>query len=309
MDTGGLIVIFVAVIVGILVIATIRRSMTWIRPFQRGLHERFGRFLGTLDPGFYFFPKIVPFIDIVVTMDLREFFVEIPEARVITRDNVVLEVDCIVFYQIVEAQKAFYEVNDLTGAVVNLAEPGLRNVIGTFTVDEALASREAINTRLRDDMDQYTDKWGTRITKVEVKRIDPPKDIQEAMHKEKTAEQIRRAVVIEAEGQKAAAINVAEGRKQSAILEAEGQMQAQIDVAEGQSKAIKLVLDALHGGKVDEDVLNYIFVKDTLPQIFSSDSSKWILNFDLPDLLNKARALASANGAEAPAPVPPASKR
>ncbi|MCC6484167.1 MAG: SPFH/Band 7/PHB domain protein [Armatimonadetes bacterium] len=289
----GLIAIFVALVVGIFLLSTIRRSMTWIRPFQRGLHERFGRFMETLEPGFYFIPKIIPFIDVVVTMDLREFFVEIPEARVITRDNVVLEVDCIVFYQVVEASKAFYEVNNLDGAVVNLAEPGLRNVIGTFTVDEALASREIINTRLRDDMDRYTDKWGTRVTKVEVKRIDPPKDIQEAMHKEKTAEQIRRAVVIEAEGQKAAAINVAEGRKQSAILEAEGQMQAQIDLAEGQSKAITLVLDALHNGKVDEEVLNYIFVKDTLPKMFTSESNKWILNFDLPDILNKVKALAS----------------
>lgn len=300
MTPTSLIISLSSVIVVIFLIITIKRSMTWIRPYQRGLHERLGQYKEALSPGFYFFPRIIPFADLVITMDLREFFVEIPECRVITRDNVVLEVDCIVFYQTVDPQKAFYEVRNLDGAVINLAEPELRNVIGTFTVDEALSSRELINTRLRDDMDRYTDRWGTRVTKVEVKRIDPPKDIQEAMHKEKTAEQIRRAVVIEAEGQKQAAINVAEGSKQSAILQAEGQMQAQIDVAEGQAKAITLVLDSLHAGKVDDEILNYIFVKESLPKVFEAPSNKWILNFDLPDILNKAKALAGLQDGSKP---------
>jgi regulator of protease activity HflC (stomatin/prohibitin superfamily) len=297
-EFDGLVVILGSIAFAIVVITLIKRSLIWIRPYQRGLHERLGRFVEVLEPGFYYFPRIIPFADLVLTMDLREFYVEIPEARVITKDNVVLEVDSIVFYQVVDPRKAFYEVRGLDGAVVNLAEPGLRNVVGTFTVDEALSSRELINTRLRDDMDSYTDRWGTRITKVEVKRIDPPKDIQEAMHREKTAEQMRRAVVLEADGQKAAAIAVAEGSKQSAILEAEGQMQAQINVAHGQSEAITLVLNALHEGKVDEEVLNYIFVKDSLPRLFETPSSKWILNFDLADIMNKARVLIGEHDAK-----------
>lgn len=295
-------VIIVLVVLALVAFSVIKRSFIWIRPYQRGLHERFGKFKGTLGPGFYYIPIIIPYVDRVVLMDLRETYIDVPPAKVITRDNVVLEVDAIVFYQIVDPVKAFYEITYISSAIVNLAEPGLRNIIGTLSIDEALASRELINTKLREEIDRYSDKWGTRVTKVEVKRIDPPHDIQEAMHREKTAEQSKRAVILQAEGERNAAIAVAEGKKQALILEAEGSMTAKmriadgekysrIAVAEGRALAIMKVLESIHTGKVSSDVISYLYVTEALPKIFESQANKWIMSFDLPKLLSEFKAL------------------
>jgi regulator of protease activity HflC (stomatin/prohibitin superfamily) len=308
--SGGIVLAFV------IFFAIVRSSFVWIRPFQRGCHERFGKFKEVLGAGFYFAPKIMPVIDRVILIDMRENFLAIPPVKVITRDNVVLEVDAVIFYQVIDPQKALYDVTFVDQAMINLAEPGLRNTIGTLTIDEALSSREVINTKLRDDMDLYTDKWGTKVTKVEVKRIEPPRDIQEAMHRQKTAEQNRRAMVLEAEGQRNSAIAIAEGEKQSSILAAEGHKQASIleaegkmtaqmrladgekyyqnTVAEGQALAIQKVLDAIHAGKADPEVVSYLYVKEALPKIFEAPSNKWILNFDLAQILSKGADLAPA---------------
>lgn len=294
--------IIVFIVLALIVFSVIKRSFVWIRPYQRGLHERFGKFKGALDPGFYYIPIILPYIDRVTLMDLRETYIDIPPSKVITRDNVVLEVDAIVFYQIVDPAKAFYEITYVSTAIANLAEPGLRNIIGTLSVDEALSSREVINTKLREELDRYSDKWGTRVTKVEVKRIDPPNDIQEAMHRQKTAEQSKRAVILQAEGDRSAAITVAEGRKQATILDSEGVMTAkmrvadgdkysQIAVAEGRASAVIKVLEGIHTGKVSSEIISYLYVTEALPKIFESQSNKWIMNFDLQKLLGEFKAL------------------
>lgn len=301
----NVVMVFLVVILFILFFSLIRSCFVWIRPFQKGLHERFGRFKGTLEPGFYYFPLIWPWVDRVTLMDLRENYTEIPPAKVITKDNVVLEVDAVIFFQVVDPARALYEVANVGGAILNLAEPGLRNIVGTLTVDEALISREIINTKLRDDMDKYSDKWGTKVTKVEVKRVDPPRDIQEAMHRQKTAEQLKRAMILEAEGKRNSTIAVAEGDKQSSILKAEGEMTAkmrvadgdrysQIAVAEGRAQAIVNVLNSIHEGKVDSSIVSYLYLTDALPKVFQSPSNKWIMTFDLPKLLESGNALAPA---------------
>jgi|GEM_PF-27464 len=301
----SVVLVFFVIILFIIFFSLIRSCFVWIRPFQKGLHERFGRFKGTLDPGFYYFPLIWPWVDRVTLMDLRENYTEIPPAKVITKDNVVLEVDAVIFFQVLDPARALYEVANVGGAILNLAEPGLRNIVGTLTVDEALISREIINTKLRDDMDKYSDKWGTKVTKVEVKRVDPPRDIQEAMHRQKTAEQLKRAMILEAEGKRNSTIAVAEGDKQSSILKAEGEMTAkmrvadgdrysQIAVAEGRAQAIVNVLNSIHEGKVDSSIVSYLYLTDALPKVFQSPSNKWIMTFDLPKLLESGNALAPA---------------
>jgi regulator of protease activity HflC (stomatin/prohibitin superfamily) len=301
----NVVMVLVVLFLFIMFFSLIRSCFVWIRPFQKGLHERFGKFKGVLDPGFYYFPLIWPWVDRVTLMDLREGYTEIPPAKVITKDNVVLEVDAVIFYQIVDPARALYEVANIGGAILNLAEPGLRNIVGTLTVDEALVSREVINTKLRDDMDKYSDKWGTKVTKVEVKRVDPPRDIQEAMHRQKTAEQLKRAMILEAEGKRNSTIAVAEGDKQSAILKAEGEMTAkmrvadgekysQIAVAEGRAQAILNVLNSIHEGKMDSGIASYLYLTEALPKVFQSMSNKWIMTFDLPKLLESGNALAPA---------------
>jgi len=228
-------------IVALVVFAFAASSVRIVRPYQRGIVERLGRYKATVDPGLRI---IIPFVDKMRTVDMREQVVDVPPQEVITSDNVVVSVDAVVYYEPSDPQRLVYNVANFLLAVTKLAQTNLRNLVGDMDLDSALTSRDAINTDLRQILDDATDKWGVRVVRVEIQRIDPPPDVMSAMHEQMKAERTRRAVVTEASGAREAAIARAEGEKQSAILTAEGVKQRQILEAQGQAEATRAVADA-----------------------------------------------------------------
>ena len=234
-----------------------------VRPWQRGLVERLGKYHATVEPGMR---VIVPVIDRMVRVDMREAVVDVPVQEVITSDNVVVKVDAVVFYEATDPQRLIYNVAQFLPAVTKLAQTNLRNVIGDLQLDQALASSSEINTRLREILDDATDKWGARVVRVEIQRIDPPPDVLTAMHHQMQAERTRRALVTEAQGQREASITKAEGDKAAAILEAEGSAAAtrqladaeayrQQTVAAGEASALQQVLTAMKDVGITPEVL------------------------------------------------------
>jgi regulator of protease activity HflC (stomatin/prohibitin superfamily) len=224
-------VLFVVVLSGVKV----------IRPYERGLVERLGKYRDTVEPGLRL---IVPFIERMEKVDMRERVVDVPPQEVITSDNVVVSVDAVIYYEATDPQRLVYNVVNFYLAVSKLAQTNLRNVVGDMQLDEALTSRDTINTKLRDILDDATDKWGTRVVRVEIQRIDPPADVMHAMHEQMKAERNRRAVVTQAAGEREAAIARAEGEKQAAILQAEGLRESAILAAQGDAEATKTAADA-----------------------------------------------------------------
>jgi regulator of protease activity HflC (stomatin/prohibitin superfamily) len=216
-------------------------SVKIIRPYERGLVERLGRYHATVQPGMRI---IIPGVDRLIRVDMRESVVEIPPQEVITSDNVVVSVYAVVYYEATDPHRLIYNVANFMSAVTKLAQTNLRNVIGDMQLDEALTASEMVNARLRDILDDATDKWGTRVVRVEIQRIDPPADVVTAMHNQMRAERTRRALVTEAAGDKEAAITRAEGEKQASILQAEGVRQRQILEAEGEAEACHTLADA-----------------------------------------------------------------
>jgi regulator of protease activity HflC (stomatin/prohibitin superfamily) len=236
---AGIIVLIVVLVIALI---TIARSITIIHQAEKGLVERFGRYKETLEPGLRF---IVPFVDsLKARIDMRETVLDIQPQPVITRDNVTVDVDAVIYYYVTDAKSVMYEVANFYAAVSKLAQTNLRNVIGELSLDETLTSRERINASLRDTLDEATDKWGVKVTRVEVKEIEPPRDISEAMSKQMKAEREKRATILEAEAYRQKQILVAEGDKQNAILVAEGDRQAAILRAEGEAQAIENVSNA-----------------------------------------------------------------
>jgi len=238
------------VIVVLLLVVGLAKSITVVHQAEKVLIERFGRYKETLDPGLKF---IVPFIDnISARIDMRETVLDVAPQPVITKDNVTVTVDAVVYYFVTEARAVRYEVANFNMAVSKLAQTTLRNLIGDMILDNTLSSREVINASLTSILDEATDKWGVKVTRVEVKEIEPPRDISDAMSKQMKAEREKRAVILaaeayrdkqilEAEGDKQNAILVAEGNKQQNILIAEGERQSAILVAEGEAQAIENV--------------------------------------------------------------------
>jgi regulator of protease activity HflC (stomatin/prohibitin superfamily) len=212
-----------------------------VRPYQRGIVEQLGKYKETVDPGLR---VIIPFVQTVRLVDMREQVVDVPPQEVITKDNVVVSVDAVVYYEPTDPQRLAYNVANFILAVTKLAQTNLRNLIGDMQLDEALTSRDSINLNLRQILDDATDKWGVRVVRVELQRIDPPPDVMHSMHEQMKAERNRRALVTQAEGDRTAAITRAEGDRQAAILAAEGQKQQQILQAEGQAEATRAIADA-----------------------------------------------------------------
>jgi regulator of protease activity HflC (stomatin/prohibitin superfamily) len=234
-------IVFIVILV-IVVLVTLAKSIVTIRQAQKGIVERFGRYKETLDPGLRF---LVPYVDTLRSrIDLRETVLDIEPQAVITKDNVGVTVDAVVYYYVTDAKAVRYEVANFYVAVSKLAQTNLRNLVGDMTLDETLASRERINANLRTTLDEATDKWGVKVTRVEVKEILPPKDITEAMSKQMKAEREKRATILDAEAYRQKQILQAEGDKQNAILVAEGDKQAAILRAEGEAKAIENVSNA-----------------------------------------------------------------
>jgi regulator of protease activity HflC (stomatin/prohibitin superfamily) len=229
-------------ILAIVVLVALTKSVTIIHQAEKGIVERFGRYKETLDPGLRF---LVPFVDSLrARIDMRETVLDIEPQAVITKDNVGITVDAVVYYYVTDAKAVRYEVANFYVAISKLAQTNLRNLVGDMSLDETLGSRERINSSLRTTLDEATDKWGVKVTRVEVKEILPPTDITEAMSKQMKAEREKRATILDAEAYRQKKILEAEGDKQNAILVAEGDRQSAILRAEGEAKAIENVSKA-----------------------------------------------------------------
>jgi regulator of protease activity HflC (stomatin/prohibitin superfamily) len=266
-------------VVALFVVVSLARTIRVIPQARAGVVERFGRYSRTLNPGLVI---VVPFVDrIRRTVDLREQVVSFPPQPVITQDNVVVNVETVIYFQITDAKAATYEIANSLEAIDLLSVTTLRNVIGAMTLDQTLTSRDSVNDQLRGILDEATGKWGIRIHRVELKAIDPPATIKDTMEKQIRAEREKRAAILQAEGIKQAAILTAEGDKQSAILKAEGQKQAAILSAEGQAQAIGTVFKAIHDGDPDPKLLAYQYLQ-VLPQIAQGDANKvWVIPSEL----------------------------
>jgi regulator of protease activity HflC (stomatin/prohibitin superfamily) len=236
-----MIVAIISAAIFLLLLVFVASSVKIVQPYQRGVVERLGRYHVTVDPGLRL---IVPFVDKLRYVDMREQVVDVPPQEVITSDNVVVSVDAVVYYEPTDPQRLIYNVANFILAVTKLAQTNLRNLVGDLQLDQALTSRDAINTSLREILDDATDTWGVRVKRVELQRIDPPADVMSAMHEQMKAERTRRATVTTAEGQRQGDITRAEGERQATILGAEAVRQQQILEAEGQAAAVRELADA-----------------------------------------------------------------
>ena len=233
--------LIVFIVFAVLLFFYVAAGVNIVRPFERGIVEQLGRYKQTVDPGLR---VIVPFFQSMRRIDMREQVVDVPPQAVITADNVVAEVDAVIYFEPTDPQRLAYNVANFMMAVTKLAQTNLRNVVGDMQLDEALTSRDKINTELREILDDATDKWGVRVARVEIQRIEPPADVMEAMHEQMKAERTRRATVTQAEGERTAAVTRAEGDRQAAVLRAEGDKQQRILRAQGEAEAIQRVAEA-----------------------------------------------------------------
>jgi regulator of protease activity HflC (stomatin/prohibitin superfamily) len=264
---GGIIAIVVVVFLLVMAARTIRV----IPQARAGIVERWGRYHKTLAPGLAY---LTPLMDrLKPLIDLREQVVSFPPQPVITQDNLVVQIDTVLYFTVTDAKSATYEVANPLQAIEQITVTTLRNVIGALSLEEALTSRDHINAQLRGVLDEATGKWGIRVNRVELKSIDPPSQIQEAMEKQMRAERDRRAAILNAEGTKQSQILTAEGQKQAAVLEAEGAKEAAILRAEGEAKAIATVFEAIHNGNADNALLSYQYLQ-MLPQLAKGDANK-----------------------------------
>lgn len=281
-------------------------SIRIIRPFEKGLVERLGKYQRTLDSGLNL---IVPLFDTVAKVDMREIVFDVPPQMVITKDNVGVEVDCVIYCQVTDPVRTKYEIANYVLAATKLAQTNIRNVVGEMELDQSLSSRDHINSQLRDVLDTATDKWGVKVNRVEIQRIDPPADITEAMSRQMKAERDKRAAILSAEGDRQAAITRAEGTKQSAILEAEGQAEAvkkkadaekyrQIAVAEGEANAINNVFNAIHEGKPDKELITLKYL-DMLPRLAEGSANKLFLPYEASGIISALSAMVEGIKGEA----------
>jgi regulator of protease activity HflC (stomatin/prohibitin superfamily) len=291
--------IIVLAIVAFLLFVLAFSCIKIVRPYQRGVVERLGRYKATVDPGLR---VIVPFVDRVHMVDMREQVVEVPPQEVITSDNVVVTVYAVVYHEATDAKRLMYNVANFELAVTKLAQTNLRNLIGDLDLDDALTSSAKINTHLRDILDDSTDKWGVRVVRVEIQRIDPPPDVVASMHHQMQAERTRRAVVTEAQGVREAAITKAEGDKQAAILEAGGKAEAmervadaeryrELAIAEGEAGATRSVFSAIHDGRPTPDLLALKYL-EALRGIADGKATKIFLPNEMSGLFGAVGGLA-----------------
>jgi regulator of protease activity HflC (stomatin/prohibitin superfamily) len=298
---AGLIVGAVLVLFALFVAA---RTVRIIPQARAGVVERLGRYSRTLDPGL---AVVVPFMDKVKPLiDLREQVVSFPPQPVITEDNLVVQIDTVLYFTITDPKSVSYEVANPLQAIEQLTVTTLRNVVGGMTLEDTLTSRDNVNTQLRVVLDEATGKWGIRINRVELKSVDPPMGIQEAMEKQMRAERDRRAAILTAEGVKASQILTAEGEKQSAVLRAEGAKTSAILRSEGEAQAIHTVFQAIHEGNPDQPLLSYQYLQ-MLPQLAQGDANKlFVIPSEFTQALSNLGGLAGRAAGGQPPPAPPA---
>src|SRR5690242_14643905 len=261
----------VAIVVVVFLVILFARTIRIVPQARAGIVERLGRYHRTLTPGL---TVLMPFVDrLKPLIDLREQVVSFPPQPVITSDNLVVQIDTVLYFTVNDAKSATYEVANPLQAIEQITVTTLRNVIGSLSLEDALTSRDSVNQQLRVVLDEATGKWGIRVNRVEIKSIDPPTTTQEAMEKQMRAERDRRAAILNAEGVKQSQILTAEGEKQSAVLKAEGAKTAAILRAEGDSKAIETVFKAIHDGRPDQELLSYQYLQ-MLPQLAQGPANK-----------------------------------
>jgi regulator of protease activity HflC (stomatin/prohibitin superfamily) len=283
--------IAIAAVVALLVVITVMRSVRIVPQARARNVERLGRYRKTLEPGLNF---VLPMIDRVKPMiDLREQVVSFNGAPVITEDNLVVLIDTVLFFQVTDPRAADYEIVNYIQAIEQITATMLRSVIGSMDLEQTLTSRDKINALLRGVLDDASGKWGIRVTRVELKAIDPPKSVKDAMEKQMRAEREKRAAILTAEGVRQSKILTAEGEKQSAILTAEGVRQAKILTAEGEAQAIEAVFQAVHENDPDPKLLAYQYLQ-TLPQLAQgAGNTFWVIPSEVTTAL---RSVASAFG-------------
>src|SRR3954466_2565061 len=315
MEASAVLLVVVAGLV-LLVGVSVVKAVQIIPQATAAVIERLGRFKSTADPGLVF---LVPFVDrIRERIDLREQVVSSPPQPVITQDNLTVNIDTVVYYQVIDPKAAVYEINNYILGVEQITTTTLRNVVGGMSLEETLTSRDQINTVLRGELDEATDRWGIRVARVEIKAIDPPASIQESMERQMKADREKRAMILTAEGQRESAIRSAEGQKQSQILSAEGRKQAAILEAEadrqsrilraqgeraaqyleaqGQAKAIEKVFAAIKSGKPTPELLAYQYLQ-TLPRMAQGDANKvWLVPSDFGKALEGFTRMLGAPG-------------
>jgi regulator of protease activity HflC (stomatin/prohibitin superfamily) len=305
-----------AIVVGVVIFILALTGMKIVRPYEKGLVERLGKYQRTVGSGLRL---IIPIAENIRKVDMREQVVGVPPQDVITKDNVSVTVDAVVYYEATDPVKLKYNVANFTIAAVKLAQTNLRNVVGDMALDESLTSRETINTKLRMVLDDATDKWGVRIVRVEIQRIEPPSDVTEAMHRQMKAERNKRAMILEAEGQREAAITVADGAREAAILKATGEAEAirrvaeaekfkLTTVADGEAEAITKVYDAIHRGRPTKDLITIKYL-EALRWIADGQATKIFLPFEASGVLGGVAAISEiwkeGGGAEAPPGLSP----
>src|SRR6266567_2230137 len=293
-DISFLVGLVVFVLGLIIVLAIFASAIKIIREYERVVQFRLGRLKGAKGPGIVL---ILPVVNRLVKVDLRERYLEVPHQTAITKDNAPVDIDFLIYYKVVDASASIVQVQNFTGASVGLATTTLRAVVGDIPLDELLSKREQINTILRTRLDEVTERWGIKVTNVEIREIRPPKDVQDAMVKQMTAERSRRALVTEsdgiressvlkAEGAKNAAILQAEGQKQSAILVAEGSKQSQILVADGLAQALGLINSSAKTVDARTMAIQYL---DALKEIGKSPSTKYIFPMEFTSLVSRLK--------------------
>jgi regulator of protease activity HflC (stomatin/prohibitin superfamily) len=266
-------------VVGFLLLLLLPAAIRIVREYQRLVVFRLGRSLGTKGPGLIL---IIPIVDRVVWVDLREMYLEIPHQTAITKDNAGISIDFVIFHKVVDAVASVLAVEDFAGAAQNVATTTLRAVVGDMSLDDVLARRDQINDLLRVKLDEITERWGVKVTNVEIREVVPPPVVQEAMTRQMSAERTRRAVVTEAEGERQSSITVAEGTKQANILTAEGERQAAILKAEGYAQALETVFAA--ASKIDAKTMGLQYL-DALKALGSSPSTKFVVPMEFANLL------------------------
>lgn len=291
--------IFLWIILAIFLIILASNALKVIRPYQRGVVERLGKYVRTLGSGLN---VIIPAIEKIEKVDMRENVIDVPPQEVITKDNVLVTVDAVIYYEVTDPFRVLYNVSNFTLAATKLAQTNLRNIVGDLELDQTLTSREMINTKLREVLDEATDKWGVKVTRVEIQKIDPPHDITEAMSRQMKAERTKRAAILEAEGIKQSEILKAEGTKQAAILQAEGNAEAIMKVADaekyrlsieadGQAEATIKVFNSIHQGQPTKDLIAIRYL-DALKNIADGKASKLFIPYESSAIIGSLAEIA-----------------
>ncbi|QWW20459.1 SPFH/Band 7/PHB domain protein [Schaalia sp. 19OD2882] len=284
MELGPAIAALVGIAIAFFVVVVIARAVRVVPQGRALVIERLGKFHSVMYAGLHL---VVPFVDRIASrVDLREQVTSFPPQPVITADNVVVSIDSVIYYQVTDPMRATYEIANYIQAIEQLTITTLRNVIGSLDLEQTLTSRDQINGQLRGVLDEATGRWGIRVNRVELKAIDPPPSIQQAMEQQLRAERDKRAAILTAEGVRQSQILQAEGEKQSAILKAEGQAQAAVTRATGDAQAIQTVFNAIHDGNPTPELLSYQYLQ-MLPQIARGEASKvWVVPTELTAALD-----------------------